>query len=174
VSSERDRLLVLYRERVAEYGELREDWLRWCRMVLANGGDLVVPPDPPDPDLDRLLEGATVQGPPARSLRRDGDCHAHVAGLWIDGDLDAVGTGYALSDELWRQHSWGVGHDGSLVETKWAYERYIGLTLPRGEPTVRFVLNNYAGDVKEVLRGGSERAQEIIRVLRDSRARRTR
>ncbi|HJP77447.1 MAG TPA: hypothetical protein VJ914_24475 [Pseudonocardiaceae bacterium] len=137
------------------------------------GGDLVVPPIEPDPDLDLLLDDGTLQEAPAKSLELDGDCHAQVANLWLDSDIDAVGTGYALSDGLWRQHSWGVGCDGAIWETKWAHEQYLGVTLPPGESTVRFVLNNYAGDIRKVLRQGSARAREIAAVLRASRERRT-
>jgi hypothetical protein len=172
VASDRDDLLALYRARVADYDEKsQDDWRRWCRTVLGHGGDLVVPPTKLDPDLDFLLEAAVPQSRPVKSLELEGSCHSHVTGLWLDRDIDAVGTGYALSGGLWRQHSWGIGRDGVLWETKWTCEHYIGVTLPSGEPTVRFVLNNYAGDIKEVLRQGSVRAREIIAVLRASRER---
>lgn len=177
MTNERDRLLTLYRERVAGYAEVgdtfHDDWLTWCRKVLAHGGDLVVPPLQPEPDLDRLLEDGTLLGPAARSLEQDGSCHSQIAKLWLDDDIAAIGTGYALCDGLWRQHSWGVGHDGAALEAKWACERYIGLTLPQGEPTVLFVLNNYDGDIQDVLREGTGRAREIIDVLKAARERRT-
>ena len=171
--SEHDRLLQLYRERVAGYGELRDDWPRWCRKVLAHGGELVVPPRIPDPDLGQLLRDCTLHEPPVRSLEQEGNCHGHVAKLWIDGGIDVIGTGYALSDSLWRQHSWGIGSDGATWETKWACEQYIGMALPHGEETVRFVLNNYDGDIKDVLREGKGRAPDIIRVLRAAHERRS-
>jgi hypothetical protein len=176
VSSERDRLLLLYRARVAGYADVSDDfrdqWLAWCRMVLAHGGDLVVPPLHPEPDLDQLLAAGTLYGPRVSALELGGDCHANVAKLWIDGRIDAVGTGYALYEGLWRQHSWGVDQDGTVLETKWLCERYVGLTLPSGEPTVRFALSNYEDDIREVLKGGTGRANEIVRVLRAVRNRR--
>jgi hypothetical protein len=174
IESERDRLLAQYRERVDGYAgvadDYREDWRRWCRAVLAHGGDLVVPPLGPEPDLDRLLEDGALQGNPARCLEWGGDCHANVAKLWLDGDIDTIGTGYALHEGLWRQHSWGVGEGGATVETKPAYEKYVGVALPHGEPTVRFVLNSYDGDIKEVLKARTGRANEIIQVLRARRS----
>lgn len=174
MSSERDQLLVRYRERFADYDEKVQDvWKKWCRTILGYGSDLVVPPIEPDPDLDLLLAGGALQGQPAKSLELDGDCHSQVVNLWLDSEIDAVGTGYALADGLWRQHSWGVGHDGAIWETKWAHEQYIGVTLPPGESTVRFVLNNYAGDIREALRQRSVRAREIVAVLRASREART-
>jgi hypothetical protein len=176
VSNERDRLLLLYRERVAGYADVSDDfrdrWLAWCRAVLAHGGDLVVPPLHPEPDLDRLLAAGALQGPRVRALELGGDCHANVARLWIDGGVDAAGTGYALHDGLWRQHSWGVDHDGTVLETKSLCERYVGLTLPPGEPTVRFALSNHEDDIRKVLKDGTGRANEIIRVLRAVRNRR--
>jgi hypothetical protein len=55
-----------------------------------------------------------------------------VARLWIDGEIEAIGTGYSFFEGLWRQHSWGVRADGMLQETKWPYERYFGVILPSG------------------------------------------
>lgn len=173
MSSERDHRLTLYRARVSGYDEkAQDDWRRWCRTVLGYGGDLVVPQVVPDPHLGLLLEGGVPQKQPATSLEQDGNCHAHVAKLWLDREIDAVGTGYALSGGLWRQHSWGLGQDGALRETKWLCEQYVGVTLPPGEPTVLFVLNNYEGDIEEILRQGSGRAGEIVTVLRAARKRR--
>jgi hypothetical protein len=178
MSSERERLLEIYRERVAGYpdpgDEFGERWRSWCRMVLAHGGDLVVPPMHPEPDLDDLLAGATLHGPRVEVLDQGGDCHANVAKLWIEGGVDAVGTGYALTEGLWRQHSWGVAHDGAVLETKWLAERYFGVRLAPGEPTVKFAVTNYPDDVQQVLDAGTGRAAEIIRVLREVRGRRTR
>jgi hypothetical protein len=101
-----------------------------------------------------------------------GDCHANVAKLWIGGGIDAVGIGYALHDGLWRQHSWGARQNGTVLETKWPCERYVGLRLSPGEPTVRFALSNYDGDIRAVLKAGNGRASDIVRVLRAVRDRR--
>jgi hypothetical protein len=100
-----------------------------------------------------------------------GDCHGNVATLWIDGAIDAIGTGYALHEGLWRQHSWGVGPDGAVVETKSLGERYLGIVLPAGEPTVLFALSNYDGDIRQVLTQRTGRADEIVRVLKAARNR---
>jgi hypothetical protein len=176
VLSERDRLLELYRQRVADYevdGGFRDRWLALCRVVLTHGGELVVPPMVPEPDLDLLLAAGVPQGPAVAASDPGGNCHANVAKLWIDNDIAAVGTGYALSEQLWRQHSWGVHADGTVQETKWPCERYFGVTLPLGEPTVQFVLNSYDGDVRTRLRRSGGRADEIISVLRAARQRRS-
>jgi hypothetical protein len=175
--SESERLLLIYRERVDGYTDVDDEfvgrWLAWCRMVLAHGGELVVPPLHPEPDLDRLLADSSMHGPQVRALQGDGNCHAKVAGLWFEGRLDVIGSGYALHDDgLWRQHSWGIWPDGVVLETKWAFVKYFGLTLAPGEPTVLFALNNYAGDVRELLKQGTGRAKDIVEVLQAARARR--
>src|SRR5262245_3594299 len=173
--ADHDRLLDLYRQRVAGYTDVDEEfgdrWRAWCRLLLAHGGDLVVPPMHPEPDLDELLADGAVHGPRLEFLDVGGDCHANVAKLWIDGGIDAVGTGYALTEGLWRQHSWGVAHDGAVLETKSLAERYVGLRLAPGEPTVAFAVTNYPDDIRLVLTAGTGRAPEIIRVLREVRGR---
>ncbi|GAA1378236.1 hypothetical protein [Catellatospora chokoriensis] len=173
--SDRDRLLRMYRERVAAYQDaddgFRDRWSAWCRMVLAYGGELVVPPLRPEPDLDWLLADGMEHGPQVRVVSSGGDCHGNVAKLWIDGKIDVIGTGYALFEGLWRQHSWGVG-DGDVLETKWLCERYVGVVLPAGEQTVRFALSNFDGDVKQVLQQRTGRADEIVQVLQAVRRRR--
>lgn len=165
----------MYRQRVAGYpdvdNEFGDRWRAWCRTLLAHGGDLVVPPMHPDPDLDDLLAGAAAHGPRVDVVSEGGDCHANVAKLWVDGGIGAIGTGYALTEELWRQHSWGVADDGGVVETKWPAERYVGVRLATGEQTVKFAMNNYPGDLRQVLRAGTGRAAEIIGVIREMRRR---
>jgi hypothetical protein len=57
-----------------------------------------------------------------------GDCYRNVVTLRIDGAIESIGTRYALSDdELWRQHSWGVDRDGTLVETTDERRAYVGM-----------------------------------------------
>lgn len=171
-----DRLERMYRERVDAYPDVDEDfgdrWRVWCRVLLTHGGDLVVPPMSPEPDLDALLARATVQPLPVAELDLGGNCHANVAKLWIDGGAAYIGTGYALVGGLWRQHSWAVDADGAVRETKGRCERYVGMTVAPGEPTIRFALNNYEEDVAAVVRSGSARAREINLFLNSGRSRR--
>jgi hypothetical protein len=172
VAYERDRLLQVYRERVAAYAGVDSGfagrWTTWCRTVLTHGGDLVVPPMHPEPDLDELLNCAEPHGPQVTFLDVGGDCHANVASLWAHGDIDMIGTGYALTEDLWRQHSWGLTGDGTVVESKHIAEQYVGTRLASGEPTVKFVMINYPDDIRNVLKSGTDRANEILRVIRAS------
>jgi hypothetical protein len=157
-----NRLLALYRGRVNGYVGVADDfsqrWSRWCRHLLTYGGDLVVPPLRPEPDLDSLLTDARPQQPGGRVvLGEDNACHANAAVLWTDGAIAAIGSGYALSDDgLWRPHSWGVDIDGTAVETTAERQMYVGVTLT-GVPALRFAVNNAGDHVKTVLRAQGPR-----------------
>jgi hypothetical protein len=138
-----DRMLTFYRERVASYGAgdaWRAGWSQWCRRLLSFGGDLVVPHWGPEPHLERLLAGAaTASGDVTMIQGRPNGCHDNAALLWLLGTADAIGTGYALSDDgLWRQHSWGVDGDGRVIETTCPRVRYVGVTLA-GQDALEFV-----------------------------------
>ena len=165
----------MYRRRVDAYvdvdAEFGNRWRAWCRRLLAEGGRLVVPPRDPEPDLDELLASARVFGSAHESVAgQDNDCHANVAGLWVRGQVAAIGTGYALSEDgLWRQHSWGLRESGVVVETTYQRVRYVGIQVPAGPLSLLFALNNEAAQVKAVLAEGGQRAAEIIAILRAAR-----
>jgi hypothetical protein len=60
---------------------------------------------------------------------RGRQCHETIAIAWCDGKLDAIVTGYGLSDDgLWRQHSWGLS-DGVVVEPTEERLAYFGVEL---------------------------------------------
>jgi hypothetical protein len=169
------RMLEFYQSRVAGYddvpGDFQERWLRWCRHVLTFGGELVVPPMCPEPDLDELLTGAQVWGPDARlQLEEEVSCHENVAVLWIDGTAAEIGTGYALSDDgLWRQHSWGIAADGVVIETTEERLRYVGVRLV-GADALKFAASNAEDHLESVLASGGVRADELTGLLRVARA----
>ncbi|WP_200213881.1 hypothetical protein [Micromonospora coerulea] len=171
---EHGRLLALYRSRVADYADVDDDfrqrWSRWCRRLLTHGGNLVVPPMQPDADLDQLLTGAQPQGPAFRLLQgADNGCHANAAILWIDGTVAAIGTGYALSDDgLWRQHSWGIDAEGTLVETTFERRLYLGLALS-DIAALQFAASNASDHAKAVLTARGPRAHELAAILHAAR-----
>jgi hypothetical protein len=166
-----DRLLDVYRGRVAGYRDVDADfprrWTGWCRQLLAHGGDLVVPPGQPDPDLDELLTHSTAHPPAGRLVPGEHNaCHINAAILWIDGTVASIGTGYALSEDgLWRQHSWGVDADDSLVETTEHRQRYVGLTLS-GFPALQFAVSNADWHLTPVFTAGGPRAKQLAAILR--------
>lgn len=86
-------------------------------------------------DLAKILErGRTFAGASAR--KQEGipsRCHENVAHLWQEGE-NQICTGYALSaDGLWRQHSWLLEQDGTVVETTELRELYFGYVLTDDE-----------------------------------------
>lgn len=135
-----ERRRALFNERIAaheaalpRYGEV---WGWWRSWLLGHGGVEVVPPIDPEIRIVDLLQRAVVQsgvgavsvpGEPSR-------CHENVEtlvdrGRTVDGHVVVAGwTGYALSDDgLWRQHSWAVGDDGSVIETTEPRRCYAGV-----------------------------------------------
>lgn len=172
-SDKRERLLSLYRDRVDTYpnvdAEFGQRWRIWCRTLLSYGGSLVVPPRVPESDLEELLASASVFGPAVRFVQGDaGECHRNVAALWIDGAIESIGTGYALSaDDLWRPHSWGVDPDGVLVETTDERCAYMGIVLPARAPSMQFAGSNAQEYLKTVLQQRGPRAAELIGMIRE-------
>lgn len=165
---ERTRLLTIYRDRVTHLTGVHEDypdkWVAWCRRLLQYGGELVVPPLHPESDLDELLHGAREVTVGSRLAEGDANaCHANAARVWIDGSVPAIGTGYALTQDLWRQHSWGIDAEGMVVETTVPRERYVGLTLGETE-CVAFAVNNNAAHLKSALAARDARAS-VLREL---------
>jgi hypothetical protein len=172
---ERGRRLAMFADRVAGYADVDADygrrWRDWCRSLLVHGGELVVPPRGPETDLEALLAGAAEAGARTRAAAGEpGDCHQNVAAAWIDGTIAAIGTGYALSDDgLWRQHSWGLDADGTLVETTDPRMAYVGIVLPAGAPSMQFAGSNATAHLKKVLAERGPRAAELIGLIRELR-----
>jgi hypothetical protein len=101
-------------------------------LLLRLGGDFIVAPQKPDPDVPTLLEsGFLMSGPITMKLMNDNKCHQNVAAVWNTQkpNIVAIATGYALSEDgLWRQHSWGVLRDG-ILETTEKRLTYFGILL---------------------------------------------
>lgn len=172
----RDDLLVMYRTRVAGYDVddgFRADWSAWCRTLLRAGGDLVVPPRDPEPNLADLVAAAVTATGRIRLV--DGDpnaCHGNAAALWIRAEADAIGTGYALSDDgLWRQHSWGVDDDGTVVETTERRVAYVGIVLCDPADAVAFAVANNDPAVRAGLTVGGEVTRRLHDALTAARSR---
>lgn len=169
-----DRLLAMYRSRVAGYDSVPDDypqrWSRWCQHLLQYGGELVVPHRYPEHHLDEFLASAAVFSAAGRFVPgEDNGCHANAAMLWTDGTVAAIGTGYALSDDgLWRQHSWGVDADGTPVETTAARISYAGITLT-AVPAFQFAVSNAGDQVKAMLKANGPRSRELSAILTEAR-----
>lgn len=135
---EEDRLRTFYDARVEEHDRshpgYREAWNELLPVVLMHGGRLVVPPASPEPLVDVLrTQGRIWRGQVLRRPGQRSDCHRNAVRLWREGEAVALGTGYALSaDGLWREHSWGVGREGELLETTEPRASYFGVEF-RGD-----------------------------------------
>jgi hypothetical protein len=109
-------------------------------LLLQFGGDFLVAPRKPDPDISALLHsGFLMRGPVTVKSMEENGCHRNIAAVWKTRTpaLVAVATGYSLSgDGLWRQHSWGVLQDG-ILETTVRRKKYFGILL-QGSNADRF------------------------------------
>jgi len=106
------------------------------QLARFGGSHLVIAPG------DELtLEQILAEGGPldARSLEhvpgKPSSCHRNVAARFRLGQC-AIATGYALSGGYWRQHTWGVKPDGTLVETTEPRDAYWGRILDLGAALV--------------------------------------
>ena len=70
----------------------------------------------------------TMRGEPCR-------CHSNSAACWDENrELCRICTGYALSkDGVWRQHSWVLTNDGTVVETTEKRVQYFGYVMTEEE-----------------------------------------
>jgi|SRR3954452_4284947 hypothetical protein len=125
--------LNFLRERMTEAAEVNPCILRLRDRLLSFGGVELVVPGAVDPDIEELVQrGSLIHGPVELYMMDESVCHENVAKLWDTnpGLLRHVGTGYALTpDGLWRQHSWGIKADGTIVETTVLRSLYFGLVL---------------------------------------------
>jgi hypothetical protein len=136
-------------ERQREF--LRERWesvsdsgMRKLRgKLLAVGGEEVVPA--PEPDLQLLLSrGREMKGRVKMMKGSPSRCHQNVANMVDDGFEMSPATGWVQDDDLWRQHSWGVLGDGTIVETTQKRDKYWGVILEGDEASEFCALNRYA------------------------------
>jgi hypothetical protein len=88
-------------------------------------------------ERDNNLIGSRGKVVPTKGLiykeMQSNECHANTATLWRRKKIDAVVTGFALSDDGgWRSHSWGV-KNGKIVETTVKFKKYFGVKLNAAE-----------------------------------------
>jgi len=65
---------------------------------------------------------------------------ANVARLWKDDEITSVGTGWALADDAWHEHTWGVD-DAGIVETTKIQDHYYGVIFG-GERAEEFLISH--------------------------------
>jgi hypothetical protein len=58
------------------------------------------------------------------------ECHRNSALLWLKGKCATIATGYYLGpDDVWRQHSWGMLHDDTILDSHSAGREYFGVRM---------------------------------------------
>ena len=71
------------------------------------------------------------QSPKVRIKRgRPHECHRNAALFWLKGQCAAIAIGYYLGpDHVWRQHSWGVMGDGTILDTHAGGQAFFGVRV---------------------------------------------
>jgi len=98
-------------------------------QAVAGGTQLVIPPAPGD-DLVALIAAGSVMDASKVEHRpgRPSSCHLNTAARAALGQCHPA-TGYALNGTTWREHSWGVTADGTIIETTEPRDAYFGIVL---------------------------------------------
>lgn len=100
-----------------------------CEVLLKLGGRRITTPPtiPVDTPLIVAIGGPfhqpvhLVEGKPSRS-------GANVARMLQDHKITSIGVGWALSDDAWHEHTWGLNGAG-IVETVAIQDEYFGMRL---------------------------------------------
>ena len=91
---------------------------------------VVVTPWPCEFLPDLIEEGCLHEGKVRMTYGRPSRCHDNVMQQWRSKRFSAIGTGFGLSaDGLWREHSWGLSRNGTIVETTANRTAYFGIRL---------------------------------------------
>jgi hypothetical protein len=103
------------------------------QLLNVGGLEVVAPPNNFEQDLDLILsQGKVFSGEVQCRIMADNSCHQNVAQLYraSTDERFGIGTGFALNNCLWRQHSWAM--DGNaIVETTEEREIYFGIILQK-------------------------------------------
>jgi hypothetical protein len=103
-------------------------------QLLAVGG-ICVSSQPYDL-VDMIADAGENMTLPVETMYMDwGQCHANVSKLWAEGVVDKICTGYALGDEEWVPHSWGIKEE-TIIETTRSMRAYFGVALSSFEADI--------------------------------------
>jgi hypothetical protein len=99
-------------------------------ILLPLGGESISFPKLEE-DLDKILTRGLIWTPKNRIFMKGeiSQCHRNTCRLWYaNKDQVQIATGYALYDEKWIQHSWGI-QKNRVVETTLPWEKYYGYVM---------------------------------------------
>lgn len=98
--------------------------------LLSHAGEEVLLRVTPE-EIDRLLAHGEFHPAKGASLRRmqANACHFNAAKLFLTGRAAKVVSGFALSEGLWRSHTWVLNSHDRIVETTERREVYFGTVL---------------------------------------------
>lgn len=121
---------------------------RLKEILLGHGGQIVCIPDS-EPDAKKIVTRGFLQSG-RNSISKRGvpcKCHSNSASLWHDNfrknENMSIVTGYALSkDGIWRQHSWCILANGTIIETTRKRTKYFGFKMTTNE-AITFFEDNY-------------------------------
>jgi len=122
-----------------------------------------------DPYLQMIADtGALFAGAGIRITRgRPNECHRNAALFWLKGKCAAIGIGYYLGpDGVWRQHSWGVLDNGTILDTHSGGRKYFGLRLTSIEATKFAESHVSLPEVLRFMKTSPERFRPIIEECR--------
>lgn len=123
-NNDNDEQMTFLREKLQQYPEL----IKLREILLSYGGKEIVPRE--EPDLDKILSrGRLFNTKVVMKHGKSLDCHTNARELSkVKGNR--IATGWALSpDGLWRQHSWIIKNDNTIIETTEKRNKYFGFIL---------------------------------------------
>lgn len=85
-----------------------------------------------EPDLEKIISRGMRFPGRSRTMRGEpSQCHRNSALCWDENrELCTICTGYALTrDGMWRQHSWVLTNEGTVVETTVKRIQYFGFPM---------------------------------------------
>ena len=117
--------------------------------LLGHAGEEVLLRVTPE-EIDRLLERGEFYPANGASLRRmqANRCHFNAAKHFLTGQAAKVVSGFALSEGLWRSHTWVLNSRGRIIETTEPREVYFGTVLEPKEILLECVDEELMADCK--------------------------
>ena len=126
--------------------------------LLQHAGEEVLLRATPE-EIDRLLVRGEFNPGKGAGLRRmqTNRCHFNAAKLFLTGQAAKVVSGFALSEGLWRSHTWVLNSRGRITETTEPREVYFGSVLEPKEILLECVDEELMTDCKsEITRLAAE------------------